>query len=109
MMGMLIIIFDCSNNIIVGVKFPKSTMGLGPRKEPNHDPKVKLMAQSGGAQFVLKDVRGGMSPRTHKYEPNVRPLHSEESSQTNVGSRMSHTQQERGKGKTSREKPQLPH
>ena len=108
-MGMLIIIFDCSNNIIVGVKFPKSTMGLGPRKEPNHDPKVKLMAQSCGVQFVLKDIRGGMSPRTHKYGPNVRPLHNEEPSQTNVGSRMSHTQQERGKDKTSREKPQLPH
>ena len=84
-------------------------MGLGPRTEPNHDPKVKLMAQSCGAQFVLKDVREEMTPWTHKYGPNVRPLHSEEPSQTNVGSRMSHTQQERGKGKTSREKPQLPH
>ena len=88
--------------MFVGVKFSKSTMGLGPHTEPNHDPKVKLMAQSCGAQFVLKDVRGGMSPWTHKYGPNVHPLHSEEPSQTNVGSRMSHTQQERGKGKTSR-------
>ena len=42
-----------------------------------------------------------MSPRTHKYGPNVLPLHSEEPSQTNVGSKMSLTQQERGKCKTS--------
>ena len=75
----------------VGVKFPKAEMGLGPRTEPNHDLKGKLIAQSCWAQFVLKDVRGGMSPRTHKYGPNVRPLHSEEPSQTNVGSRMSLT------------------
>ena len=27
--------------VFVGVKFPKSTMGLGPRTEPNHDPKGK--------------------------------------------------------------------
>ena len=26
---------------LVGVKFPKSTMGLGPRIEPNHDQKGK--------------------------------------------------------------------
>ena len=45
-----------------------------------------------------------MPPRTHKYGPNVRPLHSEEPSQTNVGIRMSFIQQEkRRKCKTSRE------
>ena len=42
-----------------------------------------------------------MPPRTHKYGLNVRPLHSEEPIQVNVGWRVSFTQQERGKCKTS--------
>ena len=42
-----------------------------------------------------------MPPRTHEYGPNVRPLHSEEPIQVNVGRRVSLTQQERGKCKTS--------
>ena len=42
-----------------------------------------------------------MPPRTHKYGPNVRPLNSEEPIQVNVGRRVSLTQQERGKCKTS--------
>ena len=42
-----------------------------------------------------------MSPRTHKYGPNVRPLHSEEPIQVNAGRRVSLTQPERRKCKTS--------
>ena len=95
-------------------KIPKVNNGPGAPHEAQPWPKGKrgtkrLLVQSCWAQFIWKDVRGGVSPRTHKYGPNVRPLHSEEPSQTNVGSRMSLTQQERGKCKTSREKPQLPH
>ena len=42
-----------------------------------------------------------MPSRTHEYGPNVRPLHSEEPIQVNVGRRVSLTQQERRKCKTS--------
>ena len=42
-----------------------------------------------------------MPPGTHEYGPNVRPLHSEEPIQVNVGRRVSLTQQERGKYKIS--------
>ena len=43
-----------------------------------------------------------MPPRTRKYGPNVRPLHSEEPIKANMGRRVSLTQEERGKCKTSR-------
>ena len=70
---------------LCGGKIPKVNNGPGAPHEAQPWPKGKretkrLLTQSCWAQFVLKDVRGGMSPRTHKYGPNVRPLHSEESS-----------------------------
>ena len=42
-----------------------------------------------------------MPPRIHEYGPNVRPLHSEEPIQVNAGRRVSLTQPERRKCKTS--------
>ena len=90
-------------------------MGLGPCTESSHDQKGK----GGPKDFQPKSVEPNLFKKTSKeecllgytkYGPNVRPIHSEESSQTNVDSRMSLTkQEERGKCKTFRGRPQLPH
>ena len=106
--SLIVYLYYCRGKISKVNNGPWAPHGAQPWQKGERETK-RLLTQSCWAQFILKDVRGGMSPRTHKYGPNVRPLHSEEPSQTNVGSRMSLTQQERGKCKTSKEKPQLPH
>ena len=96
-------------------KIPKSTMGLEPRTESSRDQKGK----GGPKDFQPNPVEPNSFKKTSeeecllghtKYWPNMRPIHSEESSQTNVGSRISLTKQEEGrKCKTSGGKPPLPH
>ena len=85
-------------------------MGLGPRTESSHDQKGK----GGPKDFQLNPFKKTSEEecllKHTKYWPNMRPIHNEESSQTNVGSRMILIKQEEGrKCKTSDGKPPLPH
>ena len=90
-------------------------MGLEPRTESSHDQKGK----GGPKDFQPNPVEPNLFKKASEEEcllghtkcgPNVRPIHNEESSQTNVDSRMSLTTQEEGrKCKTSGGKPPLPH
>ena len=101
--------------IHVGVKFPSQQWALGPARSPAMTKREK----GGPKDFQPNSVEPNLFKKTSeeecllghtKYGPNVRPIHSEQSSQTNVRSRMSLTKQEEGrKCKTSKGRPQLPH
>ena len=65
--------------VLVRVKFPSQTTGLGPYTESNYDQREKWAAKTNASPILISpnlfkgDVRGGVSPRTRQIQAQRAP------------------------------------